>query len=115
LIFFRCQGLSRKNAYFFAGAAGAALPAGAGMTPVSGPIAPPGPGAGGAPAGGPPAGGAGAFFGMACFMMKNSATKIMIIKIATAAGLLFFCSAIVLIHPLSTKVQDFCDIQLRIY
>jgi hypothetical protein len=82
----------------FFGGTGGFTPGGIGGIPGgTTPVGTPTP-AGGIP--GAPAGTAG-LFGIACLIMKKSATKIIIIKITIAAGLLFFWSAI--IHPLSIK------------
>ena len=69
--------------YYSAGGAGVSAPGGGG-------------GGGGVPGISIPGGvtGAGGLFGIACLIMKKSATRIIIIRITTPAGLLFFPSAI---------------------
>jgi len=72
---------SRFEIYSAAGGAGTSAGASAGASGAAGPSI-----AGGI-------GGTAAFFGIACLIIKNSATRIIIIRITTPAGL-FFLSAI---------------------
>ena len=84
--------------FYFAGfSAGAGAGAGAGA--AGPPAAGGGIGGPGISAPGGVGGGVAGLFGIACLMMKKSATRMIIIRIATAAGLLFFWSA--MIHLLS--------------
>jgi hypothetical protein len=81
-----------KRYYFAAG--GADVSGGGGGTSPSG---------GGGGTSGPAGGGgtAGALFGIACLIIKNNATRIMIIRITTAAGFCFFSA--ISSHLLSLK------------